>query len=84
MSEAKSPRKFPEIQAEYQSVAAKAGHVQYQVFTLKKDLELLNQTLRDLNFEAAAAQKEAADEAAKAAQEAAKAAQEAPKTETAQ
>lgn len=67
MSESK--RSIPEIQQEYQNLCLKAGHVQYQLFTNQKDLELLNGELRKLNLEAAAV---------KAAQDSALAAVEAP------
>lgn len=66
-------RKMEEIQAEYQSVAMKLGHTLYQEWTFKKEVELLNERLRDLNLEAAAVQAETAkakadaDAAAKAA-----------------
>ncbi len=63
-----SKRSISEISSAYQSLCVKAGHIQYQVFTLTNDLKLLNQELRDLNLEAAAAQKaeaEAKQEASK-------------------
>lgn len=47
-------RTIEDIQKEYSVLAARSGQLQYQVFTLKKDLELLNNQMRDLNFEAAA------------------------------
>lgn len=49
-------RTVAEIQNEYQSGCLKAGHINYQIYTLGRDLELLNSSLRDLNLEAAAAQ----------------------------
>jgi septation ring formation regulator EzrA len=57
-----SARTVEEISQEYSRLCAKAGHCQYQIETLKKDLEMINQTLRDLNLEAAKA-KEAAEKA---------------------
>lgn len=54
--EVKKERGIPEIQQDYQNGACKAGHLQYQIFTLQKDLDLVNETLRELNFEAAALQ----------------------------
>lgn len=54
----KPKRSIPEIQGEYQTLCTKAGHVQYQIFTLSKDLEMMNQELRDLNLEAAAVKAE--------------------------
>ena len=34
----------------------KAGHLQYQIEVFSDDLDLVNQSLKDLNFEAAALQ----------------------------
>jgi len=67
--EFKAPRKLEEIQAEYQRLCLQAGHIQYQMSTLEKDLSLLNEQMRDLNLEGAAAQKAAAEAAAKEAKE---------------
>lgn len=61
--ETKKKRTVEELQQEYANLCARAGHLQYQVYTLSKDLEIVNQTMRDLNFEAAAAKQ--AEEAAK-------------------
>lgn len=69
MSEVKK-RTIADIQAEYQGSCTRAGHLQYQVFTLQKDLDLLNDKLRELNLEAAAVQR--AEDEAKAAAEAPK------------
>ncbi len=56
MSESeKKQRSVSEIQSEYQGLCMKVGHIQYQIFVLQKDLDLLNNTLRYLNLEAAAA-----------------------------
>lgn len=52
-------RTVPEIQQEYTSECTRAGHLQYQIVTLSKDLDMLNDHLRDLNLEAAAAQAKA-------------------------
>lgn len=55
MSEEKKPtRTIETIQQEYSALAAQAGQNQYQVYLLKKDAELMNKKLQDLNFEAAA------------------------------
>lgn len=67
MSNEKKTRSVAEIQAEYQGLCTRAGHFQYQIFNFTKDLELVNQKLRDLNFEAAAAH-QAEQEAAKASE----------------
>lgn len=59
-------RPVAEIQVEYTNLCQKAGHIQYQIYTLERDLDSLNQTLRVLNFEAA--QSKQAEDAAKAAE----------------
>ncbi len=51
-----APRSFADIQQEFTNTCARAGHLEYQVFTFKKDLEILNNKMRELNLEAAAAQ----------------------------
>lgn len=68
-NEQKKPeRTVDQIRGEYSRLCAKAGHTQYQISTLQKDLEIINGTLRDLNVEAAtASQKEAAAKAASSA-----------------
>lgn len=73
----KAPRPVSEIQREYTSVCANAGQCQYQIATLTKDLDLINQTLRDLNAEAFASQ----EAAKKLAEEKAKEEAEKPKEE---
>lgn len=80
MSQTSSKRSVKEIQEEYSQLCAKAGHLQYSIFSLKKDLEMLNDTLRDLNIEAANSNSREAAESAK--QEAAKIAAQ-PETEVA-
>lgn len=70
----KSPRTVPEIQQQYSLLCTQAGHLQYEIATKSKDLELLNSTLRDLNSEAYAAQQAAEQEAKKKADEAKEAA----------
>lgn len=62
MSEAKK-RSIEEIQQAYQQACVRAGHLQYQVFALSQELEVVNQSLRDLNLEAAAVQAEASKSA---------------------
>lgn len=64
--EFKAPRSVAEIQKEYAQFCTRAGHLQYQIHAFAKDLEVLNDSIRDLNFEAMASQK--AEEEAKAAQ----------------
>lgn len=39
------------IQQEYAQQCARAGNLQYELHAKSKDLEVLNNTLRDLNFE---------------------------------
>jgi hypothetical protein len=62
-------RSVAEIQSEYTQLCAKAGHLQYSIYALKLDLDLVNEQLKDLNIEGAAAQKAEA-ESAKVADEA--------------
>ena len=61
MSESKETRPVTAIQEEYSSACARAGHIQYQISALKKDLDMVNSTLRDLNFEAAASARAASE-----------------------
>lgn len=68
-TKAKPERTLQDIQQEYNGLCNKAGHLQYQIFTFKKDLDLVNSALRDLNFEAAALQANTAKKAAEEAQE---------------
>ena len=51
---AAAPRTFETIQNEFASLCARAGYLQYQVFTFNKDLDVINDQVRSLNFEAAA------------------------------
>jgi len=51
-------RTLEDVKKEYGDGCVKAGHLQYQIFTLSKDLEVLNNVLRDLNLEAAKLQNE--------------------------
>ncbi len=70
MSEEKKPaRSTQEIQQEYQNLAFKAGNLQYAIVSQEKDLALLNEQLRNLNFEFVSAR--TAEDAARAAQPAA-------------
>lgn len=66
MSEQK--RTLDTIRTEYSQICSQAGHIQYQIATLSKDLELLNSQLRDLNMEATKLSKEQV-EAPKAVEE---------------
>lgn len=76
MSEQQKPAAVPErtyqdVQNEYTSLCNKAGHLNYQIDTHNRDLKLIYETLRSLNFEAASLQakaraKEAQDAADKA------------------
>ncbi len=69
--EAKPARTVEQIQNEYTQQCVRAGHTQYQIAQLQKDLELMNRSLRDLNLEAATVQaKNLAADAAKKAEEA--------------
>lgn len=59
------PRASGDIQQEYARLCSQAGHLQYQVAVHQKDLELLNNKLRELNFDYAAAQRREAEESKK-------------------
>ena len=63
----KPKRTVEEVQREYNQGCLRAGHMQYQIAVLSKDLNILNDALRDLNFEAATIQAKNNEEAAKAA-----------------
>lgn len=64
--EFKAPRTLTEIQQEYQRLLVKAGQIHYQMDVYRRDIEMINEELRDMNFEAAAANKASKDaEAAK-------------------
>lgn len=68
----KAPRTVPEISQQYTQLCTQAGHLQYEIATKTKDLDLLNSTLRDLNNEAYAAQQAEKEAKAKADAEAKK------------
>lgn len=71
MSEEKKQRDTKTIQQEYSNLAFRAGNLQYEISEKGKDLALLNNSMRDLNFEFIGA-KAAEDAAAKASAEAPK------------
>lgn len=73
----KAPRTVAEIQQEYQQLCLRSGHLQYSIDAFTRDLKILNDKMRDLNFEGAAAQ-EADAKAAKAKADAEAAALEKP------
>lgn len=52
MSENKEKRTVEAIREEYGQLCAKAGHLQYQISILGRDLKTLNDQLESLNFEA--------------------------------
>lgn len=62
----KAPRSTQEIQQEYQNLAFRAGNLQYELSQKGKDLTLINDQMRNLNFEFISS-KEAEDAAAKLA-----------------
>lgn len=66
MSE-KVKRSIADIQQEYQNTCLRAGHLQYQISAFQKDLDIVNNQLRDLNLEAAAIKAEEDKAAAEAA-----------------
>jgi septal ring factor EnvC (AmiA/AmiB activator) len=49
-------RTLQDIQSEFSALCTRAGHLTYQAFTFQKDVDLLNNRMRELNFEAAALQ----------------------------
>ncbi len=49
-------RTLQQIQQEFTALCTKAGHLEYQRTTLKKDVDLMQEQMRNLNFEAAALQ----------------------------
>ena len=66
MEDKKIERTMEVIHQEYTGLCAKAGHAQYQISVISKDLELLNEQLKALNLEAAALPKAEAPAAAPA------------------
>lgn len=50
-------RTVKEIQHQYAELCTRAGHIQYQIHALSRDLDLVNDTLREINLEAFEAQK---------------------------
>lgn len=64
--EKKESRSIQQIQQEFGALCSRAGHLQYQIWAFEKDLELLNDQIRKLNFEAAALHAEENAKAAKA------------------
>lgn len=63
--EQKAERTMEQIQQEFTALCTKAGHLDYQVYTYKKDIEILQAQMRELNFEAAALQGKVLSEKAK-------------------
>lgn len=49
-------REISVIQAEYQQLCTKLGHLNYQIDALKRDCDIVISGLRDLNLEAVASQ----------------------------
>lgn len=64
----KEPRSPDAVRQEYQNLAFKAGNLQYEIVCKQKDLQVLNDTMRELNFEYIEAQNKA-EEAKKAAEQ---------------
>lgn len=59
--EIKKERTLADIQQEYVNLSVKAGGIQYQIYVFEKDLELLNESMKSLNFEHAALTKKEAE-----------------------
>lgn len=53
MSEQKK-KTVSDLQQEYTQLCSKAGHLSYQIYTLKAELNAVQDTLRSINLEAAA------------------------------
>lgn len=62
-----SVRTLEQIQGEFNLLCAKAGHAQYQISVLEKDLEVINRQIEDLNLEASQLSKAEAEKAAASA-----------------
>lgn len=62
-------RTLQQIQQEFTALCTKAGHLEYQCATYQKDIDILQEQMRNLNFEAAALQGHEMAQKAKAAQE---------------
>lgn len=59
-------RSMKEVEQEYGNLVARSGQLQYQIVVLGQDLALLNEQIKELNFEAAKINAAAKEEAAKA------------------
>jgi len=70
--EKKQHRDVAVLSQEYTQLCAKAGDLQYRISVFKKDLDMVNKAMTDLNHEAAAsaAASKAAEESAPAQPEA--------------
>lgn len=68
MADISKQRSLEEIKQEYMRMLARAGDLQYQIVIFSKDLELVNNSLRDLNLEAVKASEAEKQAAAAAAQ----------------
>lgn len=53
MEEQKKERTIEVVTTEFQQMAFKSGQIQYQIYAMQKDLEVVNKQLLDLNLEAA-------------------------------
>lgn len=60
----RAPRVREDIEYEYGRLVTQAGQTQYQIAVYEQELERLNDSLKDLNYEAAARQKLDAEAAA--------------------
>lgn len=63
-------RTMQDVQNDFGRLCQKAGHLQYEITIKNKDLELLNSTIKDLNFEAAAIQAKLQEQEQKAKEQA--------------
>jgi len=46
-------RTLKEVEQEFSNLLVKSGHLQYQIKVLSDDLNVLNEQIKELNFEAA-------------------------------
>ncbi len=73
MSETPKPRTLEDVQKEYNNLAYRAGHLQYELAVKSKDLDMLNEGMKSLSAEGTKLQAQAVLDKQKAAEEAAKA-----------
>jgi hypothetical protein len=68
-NEVKKPRSVVDLNKEYSRFCAQLGELMYRKYTIEKDIEMLSDTLKDLNNEGAAAIRAEAEAKEKAQKE---------------